>query len=81
MDVHARRAFETAVSVCYARPWIDSNQGGTLKRKRLPGGWPNRDLHHRLLKLRRKTYAHTDTAGGRKPLAHEGPVFELLPKL
>jgi hypothetical protein len=58
-DVHAHRALATAVSVCYARPWLDSNLGGKLKAKWLPAAGADRDLHKRLLKLRRQTYAHT----------------------
>ena len=73
LDVHARRALETAISVCYARPWIDSNNSGKLKTKWLPNAGPDRDLHTRLLKLRRKTYAHTDPAGGRQAFAQRGP--------
>ena len=38
VDVHARRALETAISTCYARPWIASNNGGKLKAKWRPGG-------------------------------------------
>jgi hypothetical protein len=66
IDVHARRALETAISVCYARPWLDSNKSGKLKDKWRPAVGPDRDLHDRLLELRRNTYAHTDPDGGRK---------------
>jgi len=72
-DFHARRALETAISVSYARPWIDSNRGGKLKAKWLPADDLDRDLHNRLLDLRHKTYAHTDPAGGRSARAHVGP--------
>ena len=41
-DFHARRALETAISVCYARPWIRSNRGGKLKDKWLPAAGPDR---------------------------------------
>lgn len=71
-DLQARRAIETAISVCYARPWIDSNRGGKLKNKWLPEDGPDRKLHHRLLELRRMTYAHSDPASGRKPFVQCG---------
>jgi hypothetical protein len=76
-DVHARRALATAVSVCYARRWLDSNLGGKLKAKWLPAAGAERDLHKRLLKLRRQTYAHTDPGGGRKPWVLPGPNNQL----
>jgi hypothetical protein len=71
-DFHARRALETAISVCYARPWT-RNQIGKLEDAWLPEVGPYRDLHDRLLKLRNKTYAHTDRDGGRKAVAQSGP--------
>jgi hypothetical protein len=71
-DFHARRALETAIAVCYARPWIDSNKSGKLKHKWRPAAGPDRDLHNRLLKLRRQTYAHTDPGGGRTAFAQRG---------
>jgi hypothetical protein len=73
LDHHARRALETAISVSFARPWIDSNRGGKLKAKWRPAAGPDRDLHNRLLDLRHKTYAHTDPAGGRSALTYVGP--------
>jgi hypothetical protein len=73
LDIHARRALETAISTCYARPWIDSKNTGKLKKKWLPSAHSDRAIHKRLLKLRRKTYAHTDPAGGRKALVQLGP--------
>ncbi len=77
-DGHARRALETAISVCYARPWLPSNLGGKLRDKWRPADAPDRDLHKRLLNLRHKTYAHTDPAGGRKGLAHIEPAENVL---
>lgn len=72
VSLHARRALETAISVCYARPWLDSNAGGKLKDTWLPKVGPDRELHRRLLKLRHRTYAHTDPAGGRAMFAQRG---------
>ena len=71
-DFNARPALETAISVCYARPWIPSNLGGKLKDKWLPAAGPDHDLHRRLVEPRRKTYAHTDPAGGRTVSAQRG---------
>ncbi len=70
IDPHARRALETAISVCYARPWSEMNRSGTLGKKWLPAAGADRDLHYRLIELRKKTYAHTDPVGGRKGVAH-----------
>jgi hypothetical protein len=72
-----RRALETAISVCYARPWLDSNRSGKLRKEWLPAAGPDRDLHRRLLELRRKTYAHTDPSGGRSASAQLGIENEL----
>jgi hypothetical protein len=71
-DFHTRSALETAISVCYARPWLKSNQLGKLKDKWLPTTGADRDLHELLLDLRHKTYAHTDPAGGRKAILDSG---------
>ena len=68
VDVHVRRALETAVAVCYARPWLDSNKDGKLKSRWRPTGDDVR-LHELLIGLRMRTYAHNDPLGGRKPLA------------
>lgn len=73
LEHHARLALDTAISVSYARPWIDSNRAGKLKSKWLPPTGPDRDLHERLLNLRHKSYAHTDPASCRHALAHLGP--------
>ena len=60
-------ALETAVAVCYARPFSRSER----RPKRLPEEYQptderGRELHTVLYDLRRKTYAHTDKASGRK---------------
>jgi hypothetical protein len=73
VDPHDRRALETAISVCYARPWLESNRSGRLKDKWLPAVGADRDLHKRLLELRHRTYAHSDPAGGRKASVQLGP--------
>jgi len=52
------RALETAVAVCYARPFT---RGTNLSRTKWAPREPDaRRLHFRLLDLRRKLYAHTD---------------------
>jgi hypothetical protein len=68
-DAYRRRALETAISVCYARPWIDSNKSGKLRKKWLPEADDDRTRHRRLLDLRHKTNAHTDPDGGRQAIA------------
>ena len=67
-DVHERRALETAIAVCYARPWLDGNKDGKLKSRWLPTGTDLR-LHELLIDLRMRTYAHNDPTGGRKSVA------------
>jgi hypothetical protein len=79
IDVHARRALETAISVCYARPWIASNQSGKLKDRWLPSVGADRNLHDMLLELRRSAYAHSDPAGGRKARLDDGIGEEWIP--
>lgn len=68
-DASIARALETAISVCYARPWLSSNNWGRLKKAWLPDDNGERDLHNQLVDLRKQTYAHNDTAGGRAPSA------------
>jgi hypothetical protein len=76
MPIHARLALETAVAVCYARPWGNNNVG-RLHEKWLPEADADRKLHARLLMLRDKRYAHTDPEGGREALAQaDGAVGE-----
>jgi hypothetical protein len=58
------RALETAIAVTYARPLIDSKglKSYTVKQhQRLPADRPDLlPIHDHLLKVRKKTYAHTD---------------------
>jgi hypothetical protein len=68
-DVHVRRALETAIAVCYARPWLESNRDGKLKKRWLPNGAEELRLHDLLMDLRKRTYAHNDPTGGRRSLA------------
>ncbi len=56
-DFQERRALETAISVCYARPWLDSNRSGKLRKEWLPVAGPDRDLHRQLLELRARPSA------------------------
>jgi hypothetical protein len=69
VDVHVRRALETAIAVCYARPWLESNRDGKLKKRWLPNGAEELRLHDLLMDLRKRTYAHNDPTGGRRSLA------------
>ncbi len=64
-DVSKMRAFETALVTCYARPFTKGTGVGPLRPKKwVPAGKP-RQLHHTLMLLRRKVYAHTDADSGR----------------
>jgi hypothetical protein len=56
-----RRALETALSVCYMRPFT---KGMKLPDKYVPTEWPDADFHAGLRELRHKVYAHTDNKGG-----------------
>lgn len=62
---HLGRALETALVVCYARPFSKDNAVGSLGHK-----WPPlkrfRDLHRELLGLRNRVYAHTDRTVARE---------------
>lgn len=53
------RALETAIVVCYARPFT-SNEIGPLEREWVPTEPELRALHEQLITLRHKAYAHTD---------------------
>ncbi|MGH9320577.1 MAG: hypothetical protein ACRD3V_11920 [Vicinamibacteria bacterium] len=59
------RALETAIVVCYARPFGRKNAVGALGRKWEPlKQFPK--LHAELLRLRNKVYAHTDKTEARQ---------------
>jgi hypothetical protein len=65
-DVHGARALETALVVCYARPFGSNDGIGPLSRETYaPVGTGELTLHKDLLWLRDKAYAHTDKASGR----------------
>jgi hypothetical protein len=55
-----RRALETAVAVCYARPWGKNPGLPWLDPKWRPDLGLGRTLHNRLVKLRNQVYAHTN---------------------
>jgi hypothetical protein len=54
------RALETAIVVCYARPWGRSNRIGALEARWGPETPEDLALHEELIRLRDKVYAHTD---------------------
>lgn len=56
------RALETAVVVCYWRPFSQSNTVGHLR----DADAANPELHAHMKTLRNKAHAHTDTSSGRK---------------
>jgi hypothetical protein len=64
-----RRALETAIVVCYARPFNEKNKLGRLNPKWQPERGPKRKLHRRLLQLRDGVYAHIDPEARRTAYA------------
>jgi hypothetical protein len=65
-DSHAGRALQTAIAVCYARPFAETNRLGTLRKKWRPEDPVGRDVHEALCEMRNRVYAHTDPDGGRR---------------
>ena len=63
-DESFRRALETAMAVCYMRPFTRSSLM-TLPNEYVPTTWPDADLHAGLKNLRNEVYAHTDKDSGR----------------
>jgi hypothetical protein len=64
-DQYLYRALETAIVVCYARPFGRSNVVGAIGEQwEAIGKAPN--LHKELLRLRNKLYAHTDKTEARE---------------
>jgi hypothetical protein len=59
------RALETAIAVCYARPYGSSNKVGGLGDEWLPEDPSGRALHDALLRRRDQVYAHTDRTDAR----------------
>jgi hypothetical protein len=62
-DAAWRRSLETAIAVCYMRPFTKG--AWTLPSKYMPESEPWRRLHERLRDLRNEVYAHSDTSSGR----------------
>lgn len=59
------RALETAIAVCYARPYGSSNKVGVLGDEWLPEDPGDQALHGALLTRRDQVYAHTDRTDAR----------------
>ena len=59
------RALETAIAVCYSRPYGGSNRVGVLGNEWLPEDPGDLAVHARLLELRDQVYAHTDRTDAR----------------
>ena len=59
------RALETAIVACYARAFTE-NKVGKLGAKWKPSDPDQRKLHHELIRVRNKVYAHTDRIGARQ---------------
>jgi hypothetical protein len=60
------RALETAIAVCYARPFSESNRIGSVGNRWIPKDSAERRLHRRLIELRDQVYAHTDETDARE---------------
>lgn len=69
-DVNFVRALETAIAVCYWRPFSRNNAIGPLPTQWEPETADGLKVHRRLEHLRDKVGAHTDPAGGRKAQAN-----------
>jgi hypothetical protein len=59
-NVHLMRALETAVVVCYWRPFASANQVKLNAEERVPADEGVRLAHELLKNLRDKVFAHTD---------------------
>ena len=74
------RALETAVVICYSRPFAASNRVGALSRDEwAPTNVELRKLHYTLFDLRDSVYAHNDKTleRGVQELAHLfGPAYD-----
>jgi hypothetical protein len=72
------RALETGMVTCYARPFTRTRGGARwLDETKWAPTVPRDSVHHGLIDLRNKVYAHTDAESGRTP----GPpiLVELTP--
>jgi hypothetical protein len=58
-----RHALETAIAVCYARPWCHRGGLGALAARWLPSPGASRVIHDALLRFRHQVYAHSDGVG------------------
>ncbi len=65
-ELYRSRALETAIVVCYMRPFTPSNTVGALGRKWHPQDDVGRRLHRSLYSARKSTHAHTDLVSFRK---------------
>jgi hypothetical protein len=71
------RALETAIAVCYMRPFTKGSLG-ELPPSFVPAADPDARYHAELKTLRNKVYAHTDKAGGRSASMNVDAVDEGL---
>jgi hypothetical protein len=70
------RALETAIVICYARPFDGRNAVGRLGDEFVPTDAVPRRIHQELLRLRDKVYAHTDRTDARD-VVDLGQEFDL----
>jgi hypothetical protein len=62
-DMNLARALETAIAVCYMRPFTKG--GGKVPDRFIPRDQPQADYHRQLRDLRHKVHAHPDKTGPR----------------
>jgi hypothetical protein len=65
-EIYRSRALETAIVVCYVRPFTHSNTVGPLGSMWHPKDDTGRRLHRSLYAARNSTHAHTDLISFRK---------------
>jgi hypothetical protein len=78
-NVQFVRALETAIAVCYWRPFTPSSSTGFLSAVRdgPPLSSEFNQLHHQLKTMRDRAYAHTDKRSGRDAGEWLQPVIAL----
>ena len=64
-DLDLILALETAIVICYARPFTHGEGVGRLGEEWAPEDEDKRAMHDEMLVLRNQLYAHTDMRSGR----------------
>lgn len=68
------RALETAIAVCYYRPFSSNKGLRALSERWRPGDARGRTLHAELALLRKQTYAHSDLATSGREIVNVGNI-------